>query len=108
MKKFVQLKSDNSTHELHSRTARDAALKAASKNETQIILIEGDKLFIYEGTRRLLDENEQNSFTTSRQIKYKPFVKKLYYEKLPQVCNVKKEDDKLYIKEKLAEIGLHL
>lgn len=108
MKKFVQFKSDNLTHELNSRTARDAALKAASKNETQIILIENDKLFIYEGTRRLLKEEEQNNFTASRQIKYKPYVKKLYYEKLTQTCNLKKEDDRLYIKEKLAAIGVNL
>lgn len=92
--------------DFHSSNARDAALKAASKNETQIILIETDKLYIYEGSRRLLGENEQNDFTKKNKIFYKPFVQKLHYEKLNRVCNVKKEEDMDYIRGCLDNIGI--
>ena len=105
MKRFIQLKSET-LRELNSRTARDAALKAASKGETQIVLIQDDKLFIYEGTRRPLNENEKNVFTEERKIKYKPVATKMHYEKLTRSCNLKKEDDMIYMRERLSLLGV--
>ena len=106
MKKFVQFKNDDVIHELQSRTARDAALKAASSKDTQIILIESDKLYIYEGKRTLLNEHQHNDFTRSNNIHYKPSVRKMHYEKLSHVCNLKKDSDIIYVKGLLSQLGI--
>lgn len=109
MKRFSHFKSESEfTNEFNSRTARGAALKAASKSENHIILIESDKLYIYDGKKHFLRENEKTEFTESKNIKYKPCVKKLHYEKLSHVCNLKDEQDRLYIKDRLFQIGISI
>ena len=93
LKRFILLKHDNSILHFQSRTAREAALKAASKDEKEIILFESDKLYVYEGDRKILTEEEQNAFTQKNRIKYKPIVAKLHYEKLNRTYDLKSEKD---------------
>ena len=105
MKKFQLYKQDM---EFNSTTARDAAMKAASKNFSQIILLESDKLHVFEGSRRLLSNEEHTSFTKKNKIMYKSNVRKLHYEKLSHPCNMKKNDDVNYIDELLNDLGIQI
>lgn len=70
--------------ELYSRTPRDAALKAATRNCTMIHLVEvcNGKLHIFRGEKQQLEEKEHTSFTKSRNITAKPIVSKLSYRNL--------------------------
>lgn len=104
MKKFHLLKKNNEFVEFHSKTARDAALKAASRDETLIVLLENDKFYIYKGAKRSLSEQECTEFTRQNKIFHKPIAKKMHYGKFERVVDVKKEDDVEFVKENLRNI----
>lgn len=103
MKKFQLYKQEI---EFNSTTAREAAMKAASKNFSQIILLESDKLHVFEGTRRLLRDEEHTCFTKKNKILYKSNVRKLHYEKLTHPCNLKKIEDVEYIDKLLNDMSI--
>lgn len=106
MKKFHQLQEDGTVTEYNSKTARDAALKAASRvnDVSTIVLLESDKLYLYEGSRRPLRDSEQNDFTRSRNIHYMPLARKLHYQKVPQAFNLKKADDREQVRDIVQSI----
>lgn len=70
--------------EVNSNTARDAALKAATRNVTDIYLaeVETGKIHVFSGTKAELSEKEKNGFTALRNIHSKPVVSKLGYSKI--------------------------
>ena len=88
--------------EFHSKSPRDAALKAATRNEQQIHLVDAasGKIHIFRGGRVPLQESEENEFTRSRKIYAKPQVSKMAYRNLghsvrksdlEQVCAIVRE-----------------
>ena len=104
MRKFTLIDfQTNETTEFNSNTAREAALKAATRNETMIVLLEADKLHIFEGVKRLLKEEEMNEFTKNKNINSKPVVRKLGYQKLDRTVDLKKEGDIKYLKHVFSE-----
>ena len=70
--------------DFHSRSPRDAALKAATRGQTTICLIEAGsgKLHIFKGNRVALSGQEENEFTRTRNINSKPTVRKMAYRNL--------------------------
>jgi len=72
--------------EFVSKTARDAALKAATRGYSIICLAEADvgKIHIFRGVRINLSEDKQNDYTRQRNINTKPHVSKLAYRNLKQ------------------------
>ena len=88
MKCFWQIDVDAGTvrYEFSSKTARDAALKAATKEETMICLVEPNcgKIHVFEGSKEPLSEKEKSDFTERRNISSKPVVRKLLYKNLQQ------------------------
>ncbi len=67
-----------------SGTPREAALKAATRDEKYICLVEADtgKLHVFGGEKIPLSEREQNEFTQRRGITSKPIVTKMAYKNL--------------------------
>jgi len=104
MKKFTLFDfQTNETTDFNSNTAREAALKAATRNETMILLLEDDKMHIFEGVKRLLKEKEMNEFTKKKNINSKPLVRKLGYQKLDRKIDFKKGEDITYLKNVFSE-----
>lgn len=70
--------------EFLSNTAREAALKAATREAGTICLVESQngKLHVFKGTRVPLAEDEQNSYTRARNISSKPQVSKIAYRNM--------------------------
>lgn len=64
-----------------SKTARDAALKAANRDVELICLVDVDmgKLHAFRGHRRKLEDCELTEYTRRRGITHKPTVEKLAY-----------------------------
>jgi hypothetical protein len=104
MKKFYQLKPDLNIIEYNSKTARDAALKAASRSHETIVLTDNEKLFIFDGCRVEIHEEHHTTFTRKNNINFVPSVRKLHYEKLNFECNIKKENDRLQLQKKVHAI----
>ena len=70
-------------HILNSYSARGAALKAASRGWSNILLLEANgKFHAFEGGVRPLTENEITRFTSQHGIKSKPIVRKVDYVNL--------------------------
>lgn len=67
--------------EWRSKTARDAALKAANRGAELICLVDvdGGKLHAFRGRRRVLEDSELTEYTRRRGITHKPMVEKLAY-----------------------------
>ena len=65
----------------YSKTPRDAALKAATRGESRICLVEPDsgKLHIFRGDRVALSDHARSAFTDQRNIVSKPKVSKIAY-----------------------------
>ena len=104
MKKFTLFDvNTNETTDFNSNTAREAALKAATRNETMIVLLEEDKMHIFEGIKRSLTDEEMNEFTRKKNIHSKPAVRKLGYQKLNRKVDLKKKDDITYLKHVFSE-----
>tara|TARA_B110000008_G_scaffold276313_1_gene315362 strand:+ start:818 stop:1192 length:375 start_codon:yes stop_codon:yes gene_type:complete len=95
MTKFYMVDFEGgSVTEFNSRTPREAALKGASRDKSQIVLIEEKlKLHIFEGNRRELSEEEQNEFTKANNIKSKPSVRKMCSTRFKNQLDVKKKED---------------
>ncbi len=102
MKTFSLLNiGDDTIKEFHSKTAREAALKAASREESLIILIEEQGFHVFKGSKKLLDESKQNDFTKSKNIHYKPQVTKMGYKRFDTTLDVKKKTDLKSIKDEI-------
>lgn len=105
MRKFTLLHlNDDGTTEFHSKTPREAALKAASRDENLIVLIEEKKMHIFKGEKRPLKEAELNEFTKSRNITNKPVVSKVGTKSFEKSVDAKKKDDLNYIRSILQEL----
>lgn len=77
--------------ELHSKTPREAALKAATYDVCKTLLIvEVGKLHIFEGKKIDLPEEKQNEFTRARNITSKPYVKKMTTEPIDTDMDIRK------------------
>jgi hypothetical protein len=104
MKKFVMIDNDgNKIVDFNSKTARDAALKAASREYEHIVLLEEQKIHIFTGSKRELKEEEQNSFTKTNHILSKPMATKLISKRLNRTVDIRKTEDQEYIQELLRE-----
>ena len=103
MKRFQMLKDDDSVIEFNSRTPREAALKAASRDESQIILVNESKLHIFRGSKKLIAENGHTEFTLKNKIKFKPFVDKMYYTDLKRQVDIKRKSDISFIRDVLRD-----
>jgi hypothetical protein len=103
MKRF-QLVTNDEVIELNSKTPREAALKAASRNFSDILLVEQTKIHIFQGNKRELKKEEQNSFTQTKNIQSKPIAKKMAYKRLDRFVDAKKDIDLEYIKETAREL----
>lgn len=77
MKRFVLIDDEAIVAEFNSKSARDAALKAASRNYEHIVLFEIDtrKVHIFRGHKEKV--KTQTEFMTSKNIQYKSNVKKM-------------------------------
>ena len=104
MKKFVMIDDDaNKIIDFNSKTAREAALKAASRDYEHIVLLEEQKIHIFSGSKRELADEEQNEFTKTNKILRKPIATKLISKRLERSIDIRKKEDKEYIKEKLQD-----
>ena len=67
--------------EFHSKSPRDAALKAATRGQTMICLVDPTtgKLHMFRGERVPITEKETTAFTQTRNITTKPCVSKMNY-----------------------------
>lgn len=87
-KPFWLINPDEQTVEFEftSKTARDAALKAASRGYTDIYLadVNDGKIHIFRGGKELLSETKQNEYTRQRNITTKPTASKMAYRNLKQ------------------------
>ena len=94
MRKFWTIDISQSTvaMELFSKTPRDAALKAATRDETDIYLVDVDtgKLHVFRGERRPLEPHEHTAYTRARNISAKPVVSKMAYRNLQ--CKIDRWD----------------
>jgi hypothetical protein len=83
---LVDPESNAITVEFQSKSPRDAALKAATRNERQIHLVDAasGKIHIFRGERVPLRGSEENEYTRSRKIYAKPQVSKMAYRNLGQ------------------------
>lgn len=99
MKRFslIHLDNDNIT-DFQSRTAREAALKAASRDETFIVLVEDQKYHIFQGIKKALTETEENEFTKSKNITSKPIVRKMGSNRVTRAFDLKKKEDLEFVK----------
>ena len=80
---LIDTNDRNIVTEFHSKTPRDAALKAATREEESICLAEaGGKLHVFRGEKVPLTAAEENTFTRSRNIVAKPRVRKMAYYNL--------------------------
>ena len=72
--------------ELQSKTPREAALKAASRDQTRIFLadVTTGKLHIFSGEKRPLTDTQKNTFTALQNIQTRPYASKLAYRNLNQ------------------------
>ncbi len=93
----------NKIVDFNSKTAREAALKAASRDYEHIVLLEDGKLHIFSGYKRELLEEEKNEFTRTNKILSKPIATKLISRRLDRLVDLKKKEDKEYIREKLQD-----
>jgi hypothetical protein len=101
-KKFIQIDIDgNIVREYNSKNPRSAALKAATQDESNIILVDClfGKIHVFDGSKELLTEGQKNSFTESKNIQTRPYVRKLAYSSLNRKVNLKCEDDKKIVSE---------
>ena len=104
MNKYYLLnRNDDSLLEFISKTPREAALKAASRNISLIILVDKNKLHLFRGSRKPLEEHEHTEFTTAKNIRSKPNVVKLVTTKLDYKVDIRIEKDLEYIKDILNE-----
>ena len=80
----IDLDNDEVCMELNSSNPRDAALKAATRDVTQICLVEvaNGKLHLFRGSKIPLTARETNEFTRKNNITSKPTVGKLGYVNL--------------------------
>ncbi len=85
---LVDHESTKIVKEFTSNTAREAALKAATRDVNMICLVEvsNGKLHVFRGSRIPLSDAEQNNYTRSRNISSKPHVSKLGYRNLKKTC----------------------
>lgn len=93
----------NKIIDFNSKTAREAALKAASRDYQHIVLIEDQKLHIFSGSKRELYEEEKNEFTKNNNILSKPLATKLISKRLERSVDVRKKEDQEYMKAKLQD-----
>ena len=70
--------------ELQSNTPREAALKVATRQKTNICLVEASmgKVHLFKGDRIPLNEKDISEYTERRNISAKPIVKKVGYKKI--------------------------
>lgn len=70
--------------EFASKTARDAALKAATRGHSLILLAEPEqgKIHVFKGWRKPLSDKEMTDFTQRNKITSKPYASKLAYKNL--------------------------
>lgn len=80
---FINPKTKTLAGEFHSKTPREAALKAATYDLTDVLFIaEVGKVHVFKGMRVPLTEKQQNDFTRKNNINSKPQVQKLLTENL--------------------------
>lgn len=93
--------------EFHSRNAREAALKAASKEVETIVMLDNlkSKLHIFHGGKRPLAENEMNEFTRTNQMYSKPFAQKMAAYSLERQIDMKRDTDVYYLNTLLEDVG---
>jgi len=102
MKKYTFLDMETkNTIDFNSKTPREAALKAASRDIKFIVIIEDDKMHLFSGAKCMLTEKQMNDFTSKNNIQSKPKVHKLGYKRLSRVVDVKKDFD--FIQSELDE-----
>ena len=90
---FINPQNKTLIAELYSNTPREAALKAASYGVCSLLLIvEVGKIHVFNGTKRLLRDCEQNEFTRSKNIHSKPNVDKILSESIDSNVNPKTKD----------------
>lgn len=79
-----------------SRTAREAALKAATRDQRNIVLVDTatGKLHIFEGHREILNPTTLNTYEKNRGITRKPIVRKLCYTNFSRKLNLNNTNDK--------------
>ena len=93
-KKFIQVDTSGTTiREYHSRNPRGAALKAATRDEPLIVILDAQvgKIHIFKGIREPLTDAQRNSFTEANNIQTRPQVHKMAYTSLKQPINVKND-----------------
>lgn len=109
MKKFWLLDIDSGIikKDLFSKTPRDAALKAATKDEVDIYLVEPEsgKIHVFEGSKIPLSEKEKTSYTLDRNIVSKPVVRKLLYKNLNQTIDKNVVEDVSRVFKELMDSG---
>ena len=89
---FINPKTKTLAGEFHSKTPREAALKAATYDLTDMLFIaEVGKVHVFKGQRISLTDKQQNDFTRKNNITSKPHVKKLLTESLEMDINPKTE-----------------
>jgi hypothetical protein len=83
---LVDPDTESVVSELRSYSPRDAAMKAATRHEKRICLVEvaTGKLHVFRGERVPLAPQEENSFTRRMNLTSKPCVSKLAYRNTGQ------------------------
>lgn len=94
---FILIDNDaNTLLKFSSKTAREAALKAATRNNENIIIVDTTrgKLHIFEGWRKTLDAETLNNYEKNRGITKKPIVRKMCYANFNRKLNMNNSTDK--------------
>ena len=77
-----------------SRTPREAALKAATMNMSEdILLVNQQKLHIFKGEKKMISEAELTPFMRLNHIQFKPTVQKMAMINLPFSPDFKSKTD---------------
>ena len=90
---YLSPKQNEMVAEFHSKTPREAALKAASMGlEESILIAETGQMHVFEGGKVAIEEDKINDYMRSRHISSKPFVRKLASESIDVHIDPKKRD----------------
>lgn len=104
MKTFSLLRMDNDDIvNFQSKTARDAALKAASKGETFIVLADDEKLHVFRGERSEIAEEQRNDFARAKSMRFKSNVRKMGCTRFDRKIDWKKPADRQHVRSVLYD-----
>lgn len=89
----VDLASCDVVHAFKARTARCAALKAASRGEREVGILDTEmrKLHVYSADMRPIHEHERTEYSKKYGIESKPVVAKVGYQKVPSDFSLSEE-----------------